>query len=435
MRCVDERRQGVTGESINYGSFQALLRGLSQRRRQGLLQVDCRGSAFELSFFEGRIVSARCAGRSPTREICGRLARAGCLRRELLPLFADVDLSADQLYALLVNKGYIAEDDFIAAKIADETDLLHALRAADDYHAQFTPQLVQFSPELGLSVYPGQLLLDFFEFAASDLRFRQVFSDPQQKLRAVPSAIQHQSVLTSAEEAVLASMAPVATLQEVLDTTLLSEHEIREALLHLLSHKLITFESFAEGEETWDTTIEDFEIPAAEDNTMLGRVDRSQRSAAAEDSSTLSDSTDSIELVFSTAGHTEIELPAAQPETGQVSAAYPCVMEAVPGLAVSTGSRADDVSSIPAMCNENEQKAEFAQDYCPSEHDNTAATRQNPLMFLCQSLSDEKWIGRMAVILTLAFLLATAMMVSHDINHWLRSLADFPLKGSEYVIL
>ena len=62
--------------TLTFESLTTLLRGLSQKRRQGVLQINLGKKQLELSFSNGKIVEVRSSLKPILEEICQRLLKA-----------------------------------------------------------------------------------------------------------------------------------------------------------------------------------------------------------------------------------------------------------------------------------------------------------------------------------------------------------------------
>lgn len=223
-------------------SLTQAFRTLSQKRRHGMLEISSGIGQFHVLFHNGRIVGAQLAERPILSAVAERLANARLVPADLAAEVPTLAADIGELHQLLVGQGLVSEEQFLRAKHSYEMDVLYSLRKAQNGYFSFKARFVEADEQLGLSVAPGQVLLDMVELDADDARFQREFSaldaaDVQIRPR-VPEIEQ-----ASGDEAVVWNTLEVTScLKEIAEIALLNEHQLRDALLALLERKAIEVE-------------------------------------------------------------------------------------------------------------------------------------------------------------------------------------------------
>lgn len=212
---------------------------ISQKKRQGVLRVTSQETTYELTVFDGKIVSVHSETELPARGICDRLFAAGKLAEKVHQKVAGSRASISQLYDGLVGRNFVSHDDFMRAMTAYGVDVLHSLRSLQDPQFEFASGVIRPDARLVFSVHPGQLLLDLEELTGDDLRLRELFGGPEvpQKVRLRTSEMPR--TLLGNEIAVWRAIGKGTTLSRLLSSHLLSYYDIVQALLALNDQGLI----------------------------------------------------------------------------------------------------------------------------------------------------------------------------------------------------
>jgi len=155
--------------------FADVLRTLSLRRRQGILEVSRDEEMLEICFYDGRIVSLKYPRRISPYRLASKLYLAGCVGDEVAESLQGSSMSWEELYQHLIDQHGVQPEEFMLAKKALEFDVLHSLAKLEQAYVHFTPRVIHIDSPFGLSVYPGQLLLDFFALEMDRDQFKQTF--------------------------------------------------------------------------------------------------------------------------------------------------------------------------------------------------------------------------------------------------------------------
>lgn len=236
---------------VNTDSLTQLFRAISQRRRHGFLRLESKTTSMEVYFISGKIVEVRENGWSACPAIYERLRSCKKLNKELKGTSALAEMEASEVYDLLVGQGYVSHEYFMMARAALALDMLHGINAMEGAYFQFTQKLVEFDDRISLKFSPGQILLDFVEFDSNIQRFQEIFG-PYAGYRIKIYVREEPSTLSGVEVELWKAIVEGVELETIINTVLLSENDLRSALVSLHDRGLIQVEQgekLLEGED------------------------------------------------------------------------------------------------------------------------------------------------------------------------------------------
>ncbi len=234
--------------TLTFESLTTLLRGLSQKRRQGVLQINLGRKQLELSFSNGKIVEVRSSLKPILEEICQRLLKAHKISLDHFNklhgsnLFLE-DISIEQLAVVLGDRLGVKRGDVIRAKHSAELDELYSLREVQDAEYEFIPRIIKSEPEFSLSISPGQVLLDLVEMDSFKGRFAELFQDLSTDSVSVRVIEESDSGLSPVEKELWHGLQLEKNLKKVADAALLSQYQLQESLLALYDRNFIEVEN------------------------------------------------------------------------------------------------------------------------------------------------------------------------------------------------
>ena len=225
-----------------------LLRGISQRRRQGVLEVHGSEGVTSVRFVQGRIVEVIAPQLTPIQEVVQWLSLAGYR-------VGDVKSYQEKYYSELLERlvrDQASADGGVSSKpITQEVlsgiikhrilERLYALDVGAGSMYSFKVQMVETERDFSPSISVGQLLLDLVELASEREEFTALFPvDSYAKIANADAAD------TDDERSVLTAINAGAVLDDVAARSLLSSYHLRHALLGLLRRGAITVQEAAD---------------------------------------------------------------------------------------------------------------------------------------------------------------------------------------------
>jgi hypothetical protein len=218
-------------------NFSQTLRGISQRRKQGILEVTLPTTKATIFFVQGRIVETVLNDENPVVTVCDRLVAAGRCSMPNDPNWQD---SYQALWNAIKNDGPPGRplEFALFKKIIQHRvfDALYVLNTTNPGVFHFQSQMVEHDKECAPSISVGQLLLDFVALEGDAAAFFQKF--PKDKgIRRKGSAESGQ--LTEEEVLLLEELSVPLIFEDLKLRSMLSTYTMREALLRLQSVGLI----------------------------------------------------------------------------------------------------------------------------------------------------------------------------------------------------
>jgi hypothetical protein len=203
------------------------------------LEVSDSSSQIELTFLDGKIVSARKLGENVVANICRRLSNSGYLLKETALEIANLNLSLDDLVNMLAEKFQITSDKVNQAKLAYELDLLCSVRQLRSPKVNFVPKV--FSPDtpFSLCVFPGQFLLDLSDLAEEEDRLNSLLGRNAKNIFLKIKNGSKSSRLNETEMMFLETISDSKSVAELMLDNLLSAQQSIKALLSLYDQNQI----------------------------------------------------------------------------------------------------------------------------------------------------------------------------------------------------
>jgi hypothetical protein len=232
-------------------SFSSTIRGLSHKKRSGVLQLDCDDTSINICFREGRIVEVESRGLSGSIDICDKLFQGGYLKEQVLGVVRETPISIRQLGQVLVEKGYLGKEVFVQAKGAYEAELLHQTFGNGYSDFNFTPKLINDDGALALNLWPTQFVLDAIEYSADRSRFEETFGGfVDSDFRVMQLDSEDRPPLSVEEERVLSLCEQEISPLEIYEKSLLSKDRVQLALLTLLDQELVEVFTLSDSDQS-----------------------------------------------------------------------------------------------------------------------------------------------------------------------------------------
>lgn len=236
--------------SLTQDSLVGVFRGISQKRRNGTLEISFQGRSLLLSFFQGKIVHVDDPHRPLSAEIGRRLQSAGKLSRERLEALVSSAVTVEALSQEMVSQNLVSSIEFIRAKNACELDFLYSLAELRTGTFHFQQEVVHVNPEDSLNLSSGQFLLDLVDFEMTQKRFVEIFGDLRSQSVCV-SPLEFQIRGTHETENMAWHLLGTArTLKELYDQSLLSEYYLKNLLCSWYDKGFISMASLEDTKTT-----------------------------------------------------------------------------------------------------------------------------------------------------------------------------------------
>lgn len=223
---------------INSENVSQVLRQISQRRQQGVLEISSGGSTHNVSFISGKVVDVQ-EGTSGPEQLYHALVDGG-LCQEGTTSFPD---SYSELYTTLESEGVfkraVEEEEFRNILRQQILDRLYSIEFQQGVFYQFRVQMVEVDKDLAPSISIGQLLLDLVSLDSEEERFQKAFPIGA-KVEAVDQAVHS----FSEEELKLLTILAYGSCDVDLlkRKSLLSRYHFQEALLSLFEQDCLLVE-------------------------------------------------------------------------------------------------------------------------------------------------------------------------------------------------
>ena len=217
---------------LTHDSLPTVLRAISQRRRQGVLEVHFTEHQIHLSFVQGRVVEGCLAGTSGPAETLELIRAAGLVTSD-----AECDVSSyAQLLASLLSHSDL--DEVTLKRIVKHRILnhLYSLDAGVSTFYAFKVQMVDYEREYSPNISIGQVLLDLVALETEHQQFEEFFPDG-----SVVSRGEEENPALSEEESLLYELIAAGglALSSIERQALLSRYHFETSLLSLLTRNII----------------------------------------------------------------------------------------------------------------------------------------------------------------------------------------------------
>ncbi|MBX7143066.1 MAG: DUF4388 domain-containing protein [Oligoflexia bacterium] len=226
-------------ELMNQDNFADVLRGISQRRRQGTLEVRFADRAYRLVFVQGKIIEVLQPGISPAKELSKRLKAAGVLPESFELAAAGYKALWQEIQKHPVASSQLDQVSFERAVKHRVLDKLYEISAAQGAFLNFDSALLDIERDFLPSVSVGQFLLDVVSLEAEASRMAGL-ETPGKYLRR--GEAQPQS-LSEGEQVLFSLLNEPCLCEELRTRSLLSKFAFQEAVLELIEKGHIVVEN------------------------------------------------------------------------------------------------------------------------------------------------------------------------------------------------
>jgi hypothetical protein len=210
-------------------SMVEVLRSISQRRRQGTLEIRYAERAMRILFVQGKIAEVLEQGVNPAQELLRRFRAASICPAGFSSDAQDYAGLWRNIEADPICQNRLSRKEYCEAIKHRVLDKLYAMDLATEAFFEFSTTHFEVDKTYLPNISVGQLLLDFVAIKEERERFINIFgANPQ-----VQSAEMDTVGLSSDEQRLLELSAQPISVQKLKDCSLLSVLALEEALLHL----------------------------------------------------------------------------------------------------------------------------------------------------------------------------------------------------------
>ncbi len=221
---------------ITHESLPTLLRSISQRRRQGVLEVQLAAAQLQFFFVQGRVVEGARSESSGPKETLTLLIEAGLVADD-----NEYDVSTyAHLWAGLQRSGVVEEGDFRRMVKHRVLNHLYGLETAGERtFYTFKVQMVECERDFAPNISVGQVLLDLVALESEGQQFEEFFPDDCLIRRG-----QEESPALSEEESILYELVGIHGMgvSVLRRQALLSRYHFESSLLSMLSRNIIAID-------------------------------------------------------------------------------------------------------------------------------------------------------------------------------------------------
>ena len=215
---------------IDSDSFSQVLREISQRRRQGILELHYPDKETHISFIAGKIVSVDIAGRNSASELSDKLKFAGWIQDTI-----EVE-SFSELFSGLVEAGCsISEGEYQRIVKHMILDKLYSLEMSSGAYFTFKTCMVKAERDFLPSISVGQLLLDLVAIETDTNRFSEIFSAEN----VVSKEVEEDDILSEEESILFNLIDGKRKIEDLREQSLLSVYHFQDALLAMHERGLV----------------------------------------------------------------------------------------------------------------------------------------------------------------------------------------------------
>lgn len=220
---------------ISTENFAQVLRSISQRRRQGTLEVHCGERVLKASFNAGRIVEVVENEDAAPRDLAQRFCDAGIV---VGGDWIDTVSNYAELYEQLCSHTDEVSPELFAFALRHRIlDKLYGMDLGGGSYYTFHIEMVSVERDYSPSVSIGQLLLDLVAFHEDRGAFAANFAQDA----TVEKGSDAEGGLTAEEERLVWSIQPAMTVESLRVRSLLSMYHFQEALTSLFRRGVIRF--------------------------------------------------------------------------------------------------------------------------------------------------------------------------------------------------
>lgn len=227
-------------ELMNQDNFADVLRGISQRRRQGTLEVRFADRAYRLVFLQGKIIEVLQPGVNPAKELCKRLKAAGVLPDQFELTTLSYKGLWQEIQKLEIASARMDQSAFERALKFRVLDKLYEIAGAQGAFLNFDTALLDIERDFLPSISVGQLLLDVVSLEAEASRMAGIEAAGKYIQRtdvAVPAG------LSPDEQSLFDLLESPLQCSELRSRSLMSVFAFQEALLALIEKGHVVVEA------------------------------------------------------------------------------------------------------------------------------------------------------------------------------------------------
>ncbi len=216
----------------------ALLRSISQRKRQGVLEIHEQGNLRKICFVQGRIVEFLNGDKPPAFEVAEKLCAAGYLAS-----MKDVPLGGykEVFEHLKEGKGGVELNRkiFLRAVRHRVLEQMYTLNAQSGAPYLFTVQMIEYEKDFAPVIPTGQVLLDLVALHTEGDRYNALFPSG-----SIVRAVSEEEISLSEEEEIIYRLCKTGlSVEDLVVKSLLSSYSFQEAVLSLLDRGSIQVET------------------------------------------------------------------------------------------------------------------------------------------------------------------------------------------------
>lgn|GEM_PF-4720067 len=220
--------------AINRENLSSILRSLSQRRRQGTLEINEGEKQLKILFFQGKIVEVLHGSVPPAEEVAELLEAADLIKEVRGLNFKDYADLFSKLPSLAVGS---AVDETLFKRVIKHRILngVYALENLTQAYYVFKVQMVEYERDYAPLISVGQVLLDLVALANEGGRFAAAF---------MPGAVirvgENPGQPLSEEESVLIELIGEGIgVEQLRRRSMLSRYHFQDALLSMLDRGVV----------------------------------------------------------------------------------------------------------------------------------------------------------------------------------------------------
>ena len=248
---------------MNADNSSQVLRGISQKRQNGILEVKFPERNLTVAFVGGRIVNAYFSDRAPVTALVDILISANLL--DSAPDLSTIN-SYKELFLLLNERPvtYPALDENTYRRVVKQyvLDTLFACDQEIPGEYNFAMMMPEYDKDFCPSISVGQYLLDRVALESESERFQKLFPDNSKIIRLDTSGL----VLTEEEEIIYNLIGEGISKEKLAAKALLSRNAFQNALLSMHERALIEVE-IADANRKIDTAVSSDIISVLEINS------------------------------------------------------------------------------------------------------------------------------------------------------------------------